>query len=386
MTAPFSEETAAVIRRDLLNWYHQYGRDLPWRHTRDPYAIWVSEIMLQQTTVAVVKTRWQSFLERFPTLESLAHAPLEDVMAEWSGLGYYSRARHLKKAAEIITETGEKPATREEWRKLPGIGPYTSAAISSIAHGEPVAAVDGNTLRAVSRLLAEKEALKRGTGTARVLSAAETLLERTAPGDHNQAMMDLGALLCTPRNPACNRCPLKPHCLGSASGQPEDFPQLPPKTKSRTVHLAAAICLHEGAIFLVDDTEFVSKHWSVPVVRLESHARPDLALAAFWQTNHGKEATVLGATGSLSHAVLDRRYQIQLLLLDAKPEDTINGSWFPLARVSQLERGGFLNKVLRHISEPGSRPPAFPEAAEPGTHPSEAGPCRQRPRRRRTGG
>jgi A/G-specific adenine glycosylase len=206
----------ATLRRALLRWYQENRRDLPWRKSHDPYAIWVSEIMLQQTRVAAVIERYQIFLTRFPTLPSLALAAEQEVLALWSGLGYYRRARMLHKAAQFVAETrqGSLPTTAHELSKLPGIGPYTAAAIASIAHGEAVAVVDGNVERVVCRL-AGWSAVPRMESTAlrrRVEAQATRLLDVKCPGDFNQAMMELGALVCTPRSPQCLTCPLTKHC------------------------------------------------------------------------------------------------------------------------------------------------------------------------------
>jgi len=206
----------AELRSQLLAWYESNKRDLPWRSAPDPYRIWVSEIMLQQTRVAVAVDRYHEFLQRFPTLISLALAPEEDVLAEWSGLGYYRRARMLHKAAQFVAEElgGNLPARSEALRKLPGIGVYTAAAIASIAHGEAVAVVDGNVERVLCRV-AGWEAGSRAGGAAlrrKIEALAGELLDPARPGDFNQAMMELGATVCLPRNPECLACPLSSHC------------------------------------------------------------------------------------------------------------------------------------------------------------------------------
>src|SRR5580692_10641701 len=192
----------ATLRRQLLEWYARNRRDLPWRRNPDPYSIWVSEIMLQQTRVAVVVDRYLSFLARFPTLNSLAEAPEQDVLALWSGLGYYRRARMLHKAANFVVDNldGKLPPNSEALRALPGIGAYTAAAIASIAHGEAVAVVDGNVERVLCRLSGWGEtgetSLKR-----QIDALAGQLVDPERPGDFNQAMMELGAMVCLPRGP-----------------------------------------------------------------------------------------------------------------------------------------------------------------------------------------
>ena len=194
------------FRKLLLQWYDRHARDLPWRESRDPYRIWLSEIMLQQTRVAAVIAHYHEFLRRFPTVEKLAHAREASVLAAWSGLGYYRRARMLHAAAKAVARRGTFPATAAELLDLPGVGRYTAAAIASIAFGEPVAVVDGNVERVLQRFSGRRLEGKE------FWSAAEDLLDRERPGDFNQAMMELGATVCTPRAPGCLTCPVVEFC------------------------------------------------------------------------------------------------------------------------------------------------------------------------------
>lgn len=201
------------LRRSLLWWYSLHARDLPWRRTRDPYCIWISEIMLQQTRVATVVERYRVFIADFPTLISLALAPEEAVLAHWSGLGYYKRARLLHRAARFVMQehSGALPRTADALRQLPGIGHYTAAAIASIAFGEAVAVVDGNVERVVTRLLGVTKDGKLPT-PGRIRTAAEQILAKEQPGTFNQAMMELGATVCHPQWPRCDKCPIQEIC------------------------------------------------------------------------------------------------------------------------------------------------------------------------------
>lgn len=205
---PLSPAKVQSLRAALLDWYGTHRRELPWRCDRDPYRIWVSEIMLQQTRVAAVLEHYARFLRRFPTVGSLAGARESSVLAAWSGLGYYHRARRMHQAARIIVRQrgGEFPRTAEEWLAIPGIGRYTAAAIASIAFGEAVAVVDGNVERVLQRLFG------RADRSATAWQQAEILLDRQHPGEFNQAMMELGAILCTPQTPQCLLCPLREFC------------------------------------------------------------------------------------------------------------------------------------------------------------------------------
>src|ERR1039458_2363041 len=229
------------LRHQLLQWYALSKRDLPWRRNADPYSIWVSEIMLQQTRVAVVVNRYQTFLARFPTLVSLAEAPEQDVLALWSGLGYYRRARMLHKAAKFVVQQldGLLPTKAEALRTLPGIGAYTAAAIASIAYGEVVAVVDGNVERVLCRLegwaagnRVGETALKR-----KIDELAAQLIHPAHPGDFNQALMELGATVCLPRNPMCLVCPVATDC--ETQGEHKTVPR--PRMQSREVAHALSV-------------------------------------------------------------------------------------------------------------------------------------------------
>lgn len=233
-------EKTAPLRRELLAWYERNKRDLPWRRSRDPYAIWVSEIMLQQTRVAVVIERYRAFLTRFPTLAALAAAPEQDVLALWSGLGYYRRARMLHKAAQFVVNhrNGTLPATAAELRLLPGIGTYTAAAIASIAYDERISVVDGNVERVLCRLHGWEAAGSSGAVLRRrVEDAADELVDPEQPGDFNQAMMELGAVVCLPRNPRCLVCPVAQEC--ATQGEHKTQPR--PRMLSQEVGCALAV-------------------------------------------------------------------------------------------------------------------------------------------------
>ncbi|MFZ1983631.1 MAG: A/G-specific adenine glycosylase [Desulfatitalea sp.] len=204
--------TRAAIRRTLGAWYDTHRRDLPWRYTRDPYAIWVSEVMLQQTQVKTVTPYFQRFMQRFPDVGRLAQADEQSVLKSWEGLGYYSRARHLHQAAQRVVHEwdGRLPSTWPEIRQLPGIGDYIAAAVLSIAFAQPHAVVDGNVKRVLARLLRMATPINAAAGHQLFQAAADRLLDVQDPGRHNQAMMELGALVCTPQTPLCAQCPLAP--------------------------------------------------------------------------------------------------------------------------------------------------------------------------------
>jgi A/G-specific adenine glycosylase len=222
-----------TLASDLLAWYDQHQRELPWREAPDPYRTWVSEIMLQQTRVETVRDRFVRFLAVFPTVEALAAAPLDDVLREWAGLGYYARARNLHAAAKVVAERGAFPETVAELEELPGIGSYTAGAIASIAFGVDAPAIDGNAIRVLSRV-------HRYTGSASGLARLCSLPSGRA-GEFNQAIMDLGSSICLPREPACLGCPIARHCAARAAGDVDRFPTPSKKPKSPRVRQVALL-------------------------------------------------------------------------------------------------------------------------------------------------
>ena len=249
-----------AISKPLLSWYDRHARRLPWRTAPrerlrgvrpNPYHVWLSEVMLQQTRVATVREYFLKFIEKWPTIVELAKAESDDVMKAWAGLGYYSRARNLKKCAETVVREfgGELPRTMAELRSLPGIGGYTAAAIAAIAHDEAVAAVDGNVERVVSRLQAIDTPLPKAKPF--IAEIAGGLVPTERPGDFAQAMMDLGATICTPTRPACALCPVRTQCAAGKAGTVESYPVKQPKAQIPTRRGAAFVaCRSDGAVYL----------------------------------------------------------------------------------------------------------------------------------------
>lgn len=221
------------LQRRLAEWFVLNARALPWRETSDPYHIWLSEVILQQTQVVQGMGYYQRFVEAFPTVEALASASEDEVLRLWQGLGYYSRGRNLLRAAQMVMHEfeGELPRTLEQVKRLPGVGPYTQAAILSFAYNLPHAAVDGNVYRVLSRLFADATPIDTPQGQRHYRALATALLDQTEPGRHNQAMIELGALVCTPRNPRCEACPIDEHCLARRQGNPTSYPIKQGKTK-----------------------------------------------------------------------------------------------------------------------------------------------------------
>jgi A/G-specific adenine glycosylase len=365
-------DLAHDVAHRLLRWYRVHRRDLPWRHTRDPYAIWISEVMLQQTTVEVVAKRWRRFLTRFPTVGSLARVSERAVLAEWSGLGYYSRARNLHRAARAIAVRGAFPRTLEGWLNLPGVGAYTAAAVASISFGVPEPVVDGNVVRVLCRLHGLRLDPKAPATLAKVRALAGPLVPARNSGDHNQALMELGALVCTPRTPRCAACPLRGACRAAKSGKPEAFPRAPRRPEPRTIHLVAGIVEREKKILLVEDKTLVKGHVCVPMFEVRGGQRPANVLRRGWERIARRKAIALNPVATLRHSVLNRRYLISLFTFKEKrtvpprsrqpvsDEPSFPGPGPPsrisLLTPSQISRhahGGLLLKVLAAWREHG---------------------------------
>jgi len=280
-TLPTQTQHESISCR-LVDWFHKNQRAMPWRQTRDPYCIWLSEVMLQQTQVVTVIPYYLKFLERFPTVTDLAKAPLDDVLKLWSGLGYYSRARNLHRGAQVIAERfgGRVPETPELIREVPGIGPYTAGAVLSIAYGIRQPLVDGNVARVLSRLFLLKGDYRKTPGKERVWDSARNLVESCGsslyPGDLNQALMELGATICTPRVPACASCPLAEICEAREKGVQQDYPQLDQKASVPTWMLRAWVVEDaKGRLLFAqrDTAGLFGGLWEVPTERLEAPAK-----------------------------------------------------------------------------------------------------------------
>lgn len=295
----------------LLAWYAVHGRCLPWRGVRDPYRIWVSEIMLQQTQVETVRPYYRRWLRRFPSVKALAAAPLQAVLAVWEGLGYYSRARNLHRAAQIVVRehAGRLPRTFEALLALPGIGRYTAAAIASIAFGADVAALDGNVKRVLARLFNYAGDVKTPRGEAHLWALAQSRLPPGRAGDYNQALMDLGATVCTPRAPACPVCPLREGCQARQLGVQAERPTPAKRAPSPHQALAVGVVRKAGRVLLVRRPAggLLGGLWAFPSVEIGDGLRPEAALARGLRAGYGLSAQVGGRLATVRHAYTHRR-------------------------------------------------------------------------------
>jgi A/G-specific adenine glycosylase len=349
-----------MFRSQLLAWYDAHARQLPWRESRDPYRVWLSEIMLQQTRVAAVIAHYHEFLRRFPNVEKLAGAHETSVLAAWSGLGYYRRARMLHAAAKVVVREldGKFPETVEGLRALPGVGRYTSAAIASIAFDEAVAVVDGNVERVLQRFFG------RSLTGEEFWARADGLLDRERPGDFNQAMMELGATVCTPRGPACLTCPVVDLC--ATRGELTVVVKAA-RQKKREVHYALAC--RKGEVFLVQrprDARLMAGMWELPELQGRtsgSGARSDgageiAALKALRHQKAGRTEMRRGENGgnclTLKHSITVTNFTVRVWRVAAVSNE--GGKWTPVERAARVALTGLARKILRKMDLIPSHP------------------------------
>ena len=323
----------------MLRWFDREKRELPWRGSRDPYRVWVSEIMLQQTTVQTVMSRFGPFLRRFPTVRALARAREDSVLAAWSGLGYYSRARNLHRAAkEIVARHGGRlPADPESLRQLPGFGPYTAAAVAAIAFGRPSAPMDANIRRVVSRLQA----------TSNPAPFVPELVDPARPGDSIAALFDLGQTLCRPRSPACSECPLSPACRARVEGSIESFPERKRLAPYRPVYLSAAAIIRGDRLWLRRrESTWLSGLWEFPSVeaatRREARAR--------FRRLYGDAVLV----GTAEHTVVRRKIRVELFRTDRAPRDP-EGRWMTVRQIRERASPTLTRKIAGLLSRAAFR-------------------------------
>jgi len=337
----------------LLTWFSVRKRDLPWRRTKDPYRIWLSEIMLQQTRVAVVVPYYESFLLRFPDMQALARARAEAVLSHWAGLGYYSRAENMLRAAQEIDarHSGRFPSEYKAALALPGIGSYTAAAVLSIAYEKPLAVLDGNVARVLARLGAVHGELRAPAVWQKLEVTAQELLARKTPGDWNQAMMELGATICQPRSPKCGECPVAHWCEARKLGIAEILPDARKKRAPIKVTLAAAVLLDpSGRTLLVrrpgDDGALFSRMWQFPAIETPADASLDLA-------QHLKEIFKVKVTAgqmirltTARHTVTFREIRLEPFLIRVERLPKIAGARTPfLGRFGKLAVSSATRKI-----------------------------------------
>ncbi|MEO8878576.1 MAG: A/G-specific adenine glycosylase [Polyangiaceae bacterium] len=357
------------LRARLLTWYRENKRDLPWRRTRDPYAIWLSEIMLQQTRVDTAIPYYERFLSDYPTVHALAEAPLDDVLTKWSGLGYYRRARTLHAAAQqVATErAGVFPEGAAELREIKGIGPYTAGAVSSIAFDRPAALVDGNVARVYSRLFEVDDNLRSNAGMAKIWKIAEELVPNENPGDYNQALMELGATICTPRAPRCLLCPVNASCRARASGREQELPHLKAKAASKNWKRLAVVLTRGNEILLTRrrGDRLFGGMWEPPAV--DGDAEDDVALKSF-EALLGVKNVKYTQKNPVKHVLSHRKMLVTVFVAEAhilkfsESDEYDAAQWLEVSALDAIPVSTLCRKVLvaagvtTSLRSPSARP------------------------------
>ena len=329
----------------LLKWFEAYGRELPWRETHDPYAIWLSEIILQQTQVKQGWDYWQRFMRRWSTVDDLAAASEDEVLREWQGLGYYSRARNLHYAARQIVALGHFPDTLEEIKQLKGVGDYTAAAIGSIAFGLPAAVVDGNVYRVLARYFGVETAINSTEGKKEFAALAQSLLPETSAGLYNQAIMDFGAIQCTPQSPKCVVCPLQESCEALRTGKVSTLPVKEKKLKIKERHLIYIYirCQGETAIHRRGEGDIWQGLWE-----------PFLMEDGRWKKEEGKwkmedrlRCVAKGVKHVLTHRVLTADFY--LWETETKPDLPEDYIWIKEEDIDNYGIPRLIDKLLKKL-------------------------------------
>jgi A/G-specific adenine glycosylase len=343
-------------QRALLAWFKRKARPLPWRQNCSPYAVWVSETMLQQTQVATVIPYYTRFIREFPTVKKLAAAPLERVLELWSGLGYYRRARLLHAAARQIVErfAGRFPQAYEQARTLPGVGDYTARAVLSIAFNQPYAVLDGNVARVIARVCARHGNLHQTRFRHAVEQDLTRLLTRRQPGDFNQALMELGQTICLPRRPLCNACPLRPRCHACRSGKPEAFPEPRPRRATEQHYLATAVLRRDGKVALVRglDDGLLGELWNFPAAFgpsgpiAQEELQRKLENLVPGGVHLGKSLT------RLTHNITHRSIRVDLYPAELAGNPQRNSvRWLPLSKLQHAAVSRLAKKVAAALQE-----------------------------------
>ncbi|MGH9469892.1 MAG: A/G-specific adenine glycosylase [Terriglobia bacterium] len=345
------------LRGALLRWYGKNARPLPWRQTRDAYAIWVSEVMLQQTQVTAVIPYYRRLLRAFPDVHALARARFEDVAKLWSGLGYYRRARHLHDAAKEISASfgGSFPLDYAHARTLPGVGHYTACAVLSMAYQVPLPALDGNAARIVARLNRWRGNLQDADFRGRVELHLSRLLAPRRPGDFNQAMMELGQTLCLPRAPRCPQCPLRKGCKAFKTGKPENYPVPRARRRAEVRWLAAAVIQRGSRVGLVRglDEGLLNDLWNFPAAFGASCEQAAGNLQSRLGAGAARSVSLGAPIGALDHKITFRSIHVTLYRVDASAvADRLR--WFPLEKIDRAAVSQLARKITRALRESGA--------------------------------
>ncbi|NIK11576.1 A/G-specific adenine glycosylase [Alkalibacillus almallahensis] len=344
-----------AFRNDLINWYYDQKRDLPWRRTQDPYHIWVSEIMLQQTQVDTVIPYFKHFMNHYPTVYELAHADQQDVLKAWEGLGYYSRARNLHDAVKEVVSTynGQVPSDKKELKKLKGVGSYTQGAILSIAFNQPEPAVDGNVMRVMSRVLEIDEDIAKPKTKTVFEDIIRDIISEEDPSAFNQGLMELGALICQPKNPRCDQCPVQSHCQAYAKGIQTELPVKTKAKKQKQETYFTLILRDNTGNYLIEkrpDDGLLAGLWQFPLYSQEKFT--ETSLINWFKEHYGVSITLTSHLGRVKHVFSHVIWEVDILEAEIIDQDrpNLNGEWvddelirtYPLPNVQQK----VLNKLI----------------------------------------
>ncbi len=338
------------MRDKLLCWYNKNKRDLPWRRRSGAYAVLVSEMMLQQTTVDTVLRYYEPFMTRFPNVQALAAADEQEVLACWKGLGYYSRARHLHRIAQQVVSQfgGIFPCAHGAWLSLPGVGPYMAGAVMSIAYGQPYPAVDGNVLRVISRVFALREDITRAAARKEVQTRVGEMMTKDNAGDFTQALMELGALICRPASPDCPRCPWNADCAALREGIVNELPVRKRRAAPRTAMLWAALIETEESVLLQyrrDDT-LLARLWGLPVVEKTEGETAE----ALFEKRYGIRLTEAKIIGHAVHVFTHQRWEMDVVsckLKDGMKLNPLEWEWTSWESIEQKPIPTAFMKILR---------------------------------------
>ena len=340
------------FQNSLIRWFQTHNERLPWRRTRDPYKIWVSEIMLQQTTVGAVIPYYQKFVRKFPNCRGLAQVPLKDVLSLWSGLGYYSRARNLHKGAKLVMEKyqGRLPKDPKALQKIPGIGRYTAGAIASIAFQKNVPLVDGNVMRVYARLFWITKDIKKHQGY--FWKIAQDAMAQRRPGDFNQGLMELGRRICTPKNPDCRQCPLRKYCVAFSKGKPEALPRPLKQKETRPVTLGVALVQDRGRLLMVQrrDKTVLKDLWEFPTI---PGGLTSQKIIQGLKTQWNLKTHVIQPLPRLKHSIMNQRITLYPFVcsLEVKARKRRQWQWIYPAMMDQMATSSMNKKTLTRFLE-----------------------------------
>ncbi|RXJ00398.1 A/G-specific adenine glycosylase [Anaerobacillus alkaliphilus] len=348
--------SAKQFQLDLLTWFYGNKRDLPWRKDQDPYKIWVSEIMLQQTRVETVIPFFHRFLDKFPTIEALAYADEGDVLKAWEGLGYYSRARNLQAAVREVQEQyqGIVPDTKEEISKLKGVGPYTSGAILSIAYGKPEPAVDGNVMRVISRITASYDDISKQKTRVNIEKIISELISVEDPSAFNQGLMELGALICTPTSPSCNVCPVQAHCAAFEQNVQLELPVKAKKKQPKEKKLVCAFIRNELGQVLIHqrmETGLLANLWEFPNIELSGEASLSDQLHLFLKMEYFIETSIGDEIFHVEHVFSHLKWDVTIFeveLLSVGESQNERARWVTEGDIKAYAFPVSHQKIMKH--------------------------------------